>query len=270
MKFCIMTCLGLFLVMSHLVHVYGMFVQVGKDLDQSLQDYENEVPLAHENLQERIVEVDDLVHMYARSKGLKLVSEDQESDNEQQTPIHNNTPRTPKRARDPEEQQSRKEDHARDSILRSIRKTLKTANGYTNDGKGLVRSIMLASCGFGSEAVKVSKSAVARLLGVHHRKVDTGVELHASYMQGVKNFGTNVWVPRKNGRALSEETRRAVKTFYLDPSNTRVSPNKSDQRLLTNDIGEKVLTSRHWLMTDLMTLFKRFRIAVITLPPRGV
>jgi hypothetical protein len=79
-----------------------------------------------------------------------------------------------------------------------------------------------------------------------------------------------VWVPRKNGRALSEETRRAVKTFYLDPSNTRVSPNKSDQRLLTNDIGEKVLTSRHWLMTDLMTLFKRFRIAVTTLPPRGV
>lgn len=142
-------------------------------------------------------------------------------------------------------------------IVKSLRSVLKGVDARTHLGKSIQRCVALAACQPPRDGRL--KAAMARILGIHHRIVTEGQDLYARFLDGSLKLQDLVKRTR-NGRAIPEAIRNAVRAYYLDPANTRESPNASDQMLVLNpESGKKDLkVSRHWLEMPVRALHRQW------------
>jgi hypothetical protein len=116
--------------------------------------------------------------------------------------------------------------------------------------------------GGATKASDVSTTAVMRVLGGIGRPfVEAGASLYERYQQGTLLFG-DLASRKTNGRALSEETKTKVRSFYMRDGVTRQSPNAKDVlkvRDVNDPKGAKVEATRRWLDTDFQAIFNMFK-----------
>jgi hypothetical protein len=120
----------------------------------------------------------------------------------------------------------------------------------------------------------VSTKAVMRVLGGIGRPfVEAGASLYERYQQGTLLFG-DLASRKTNGRAISAETKKRVRNFYMRDGVTRQSPNAKDVlnvRDMNDPKGQKVQATRRWMETDFQAIFNMFKeeVRLITFGERN-